>query len=56
MKASDKDCEDYARDCVRLAWQTNDEAIRTELLAMAREWMESALREPQAGKPKATLG
>jgi hypothetical protein len=31
--------EQYARDCVRLAWQTQDQAIRAQLLEMARNWM-----------------
>jgi hypothetical protein len=38
MPGSDKDCEEYARDCVRLAEQPNTPPeIRDQLLIMARD-------------------
>jgi hypothetical protein len=41
--ATDKEMEQYARDCIKLA--TDDPAIREPLLKMAREWMEIARAE-----------
>jgi hypothetical protein len=43
--AIDKELEEYARDCIRLAGMTDDPAIREPLLKMAREWMEAARAE-----------
>ena len=43
--ATDKEMEQYARDCIRLAGMTDDPAIREPLLKMAREWMEIARAE-----------
>ena len=45
--ATDKEMEQYARDCIRLAGMTDDPAIREPLLKMAREWMEIARGEQQ---------
>jgi hypothetical protein len=46
MPGSDKDCEEYARDCVRLAEQPNTPPeIRDQLLIMARDWMQVAVNE-----------
>ena len=45
---SDKDMEDYARECVRLAHVTSDAQIREQLLEMAREWMAAAMREEKS--------
>jgi hypothetical protein len=45
--ATDKELEQYARDCVRLAGLTDDPTIREPLLKMAREWMEIARAEQQ---------
>ena len=45
--ATDKEMEQYARDCIRLAGMTDDPAIREPLLKMAREWMEIARAEQQ---------
>jgi hypothetical protein len=42
---SDKDMEDYARECVWLAHVTSDPQIREQLFEMAREWMAAAMRE-----------
>jgi hypothetical protein len=43
--ASDKEMEEYARDCVRLAQLADDQQVREQLLQMAREWMAAAMRE-----------
>jgi hypothetical protein len=43
--ATDKELEQYAHDCIRLAGMTDDPAIREPLLKMAREWMEVARAE-----------
>jgi hypothetical protein len=45
--ATDKELEQYARDCIRLAGMTDDPTIREPLLKMAREWMEVARAEQQ---------
>jgi hypothetical protein len=47
--ATDKELEQYAHDCIRLAGMTDDPAIREPLLKMAREWMEVARAEQQLG-------
>jgi hypothetical protein len=49
---SDKNMEDYARDCVRLAQVVNDPVIRERLLQMAREWMAAVMHEEKAPEPK----
>jgi hypothetical protein len=46
--ATDKELEQYAHDCIRLADMTDDPAIREPLLKMAREWMEVARAEQQS--------
>ena len=43
--APDKELEDYARDCVRLAQLTDIPEIHERLLQMAREWMAAAMDE-----------
>jgi hypothetical protein len=50
MTLSDKDYEDYARDCVRLANLTTDQKIHDGLTQMAREWMAEATHEKKAPK------
>ena len=45
MTVSDKDLEDYARDCVRLARLARDPTIRDRLMQMARDWMAEATHE-----------
>jgi hypothetical protein len=53
--ATDKDCVDYARDCVRLAGMAGDPEVRDGLLQLAREWMAAAMHEekaPGARSPK----
>jgi hypothetical protein len=46
MAKTDKELEEYARDCVRLAGMTDDPSIREPLLKMAREWLEAAAAQP----------
>ena len=54
--ATDKEMEQYARDCIRLAGMTDDPAIREPLLKMAREWMEIARAEqPRVNGAKTSL-
>ena len=51
---TDKECMEYARECVRLAGLTDDQQIRDQLLNMAREWMGAAMMhegEPTAPDP-----
>jgi hypothetical protein len=43
--ASDKQCEDYARECATIAGLTNDKAVRDQMLKMACRWMEAAAHE-----------
>jgi hypothetical protein len=50
MTVSDKDLEDYARDCVRLARLARDPTIRDRLMQMARDWMAEATHESKAAE------
>jgi hypothetical protein len=43
--ATDEECVDYARECVRLAGLANDQELREQLLQMARNWMAEAMHE-----------
>jgi hypothetical protein len=43
--ASDKECEDYARECAMIAGLTNDKEVRDQMLKMACHWMETAAHE-----------
>jgi hypothetical protein len=46
MSDTTKDCEEYARDCERLAAQPNTPPeIRDTLLIMARDWRQIAIDE-----------
>jgi hypothetical protein len=45
--ATDKELEQYAHDCIRLAGMTDDPSIREPWLKMARDWMEVARAEQQ---------
>jgi hypothetical protein len=45
--ATDKELEQYAQDCIRLAGMTDDPSIREPLLKMARDWLEVARAEQQ---------
>jgi hypothetical protein len=55
MTASDKDCEDYARECVRLANLSADETMRERLMQMAREWMAMVMHEAKVPRPKVLI-
>jgi hypothetical protein len=44
--ATDQECMDYARECVRLAELTKDSELRGHLLNLAREWM-ATVQEPK---------
>ena len=41
--ATDKECVDNARECVRLAQLTTDQEVRDRLLNIARRWMDAAI-------------
>jgi hypothetical protein len=58
---SEKDFENYARDCVRLAEQVDSPELREKLFLQAREWMQAAMAEederaPYAGRPSERSG
>ena len=46
--ATDNECLDYARECVRLAGIANDPELRQHLIQLAREWMVLAAKEVTA--------
>jgi hypothetical protein len=48
---TDKECMEYARECVRLAGLTDHQQIRDQLLNMAREWMGAAMHEGEPTAP-----
>jgi hypothetical protein len=51
--ATDQECMDYARECVRLAGLTKDDPeLRDHLLSLAREWMATAMSERKVLEPK----
>ena len=52
VMVTDKECEHYARECVRLAELTKDPQLRDQLLNMAREWMALAMHENEMPKPE----
>ena len=41
----DHECEDYARECVRLAGLAENSELREQLIDMARECMAAAMHE-----------
>jgi hypothetical protein len=43
--ATESECIEYARECVRLAGLTDDPDIRDRLLEIARDWMAAAMGE-----------
>jgi hypothetical protein len=45
IMASNKECVDHARECVRLAGLAQDPELRERLLNIAREWMATAMHE-----------
>jgi NADH:ubiquinone oxidoreductase subunit D len=52
--ATDKECVDYARECVRLAEMANDPQIRQQLLQLADDWM--AIAKNKKGDKASDLG
>ena len=54
--ASDKEMEEYARECVRLAQLADDQQVREQLLQMAREWMAAAMREEKRPRYRSRRG
>ena len=49
--ATESECIEYARECVRLAGLTDDPDIRDRLLEIARDWMATAMGEDEAAAP-----
>jgi hypothetical protein len=43
--ATDEQCVNYARECVRLAGLATDKELREQLLQMALNWMAEAMHE-----------
>jgi hypothetical protein len=54
MTTPEKDCESYARECVRLSELTEDPRLQTALMQMAREWMAAAIEEDGTRKTSTT--
>jgi hypothetical protein len=50
--ATDRECLDFARECVRLAAMTSDQDMQGHLLTLARQWMDR--RQPQRHDGRAT--
>ena len=43
--ASDEECVSCARECMRLAELTDEQTIREQLIALARDWMAAATHD-----------
>ena len=43
----DEKCMAHARECVRLAGLTDDQEVRDQLIAMARDWIVAARKEEE---------
>jgi hypothetical protein len=43
--ATDEECMGHARESVRLAGLTDDQEIRDQLFALARDWMAAAMHD-----------
>jgi len=56
IMASDREMEEYARECVRLAQLADDQQVREQLLQMAREWMAAAMREEKRPRYRSRSG
>ena len=52
---SDREMEDFARECVHLANLTADPRMRERLFQMAREWMAMAMHEKKVPEPQFSL-
>jgi hypothetical protein len=55
VMTSDREMEDFARECVQLANLTADPQMREPLFQMAREWMVVAMHEQKVSEPKLSL-
>ena len=55
VKVTDRECVDFARDCVRLAQSADTPELRERLLQIAREWMAGAMHEDKSPEPKSPL-
>ena len=53
--ATDNECLDYARECVRLAELTRDSELRDHLLKLGREWMAKAMHAGSAPEQNRVL-
>jgi hypothetical protein len=53
--SANKDCVDYARECIRLATSATDPDIRNQLLQMASDWM-APNREPSPKDQRTARG
>ena len=51
-ETTDRECVEFARECVRLARLVQDLEVREQLIDMAREWMAAAMREVAGGPRK----
>jgi hypothetical protein len=52
----DRECDSWARECVRLAGLADDPETREQLLNMAREWIAVVMQENELPDPKPLLG
>jgi len=52
----DRDCVEYARECVRLAGLAENADMREHFLQLAREWMALAMNERGIPQPKNAVG
>jgi hypothetical protein len=48
MSSGQKQYEEFARDCVRLAGQADSPELREKLLNLTREWMHAVIDEEDA--------
>jgi hypothetical protein len=48
----DEKCMAHARECVRLAGLTDDQEVRDQLIALARDWIVAAMRKKKKKKKK----
>ena len=54
--ASDREMEDFARECVDLANLTADPKLRERLFQMAREWVEIAMHPSETARTEIDVG
>src|SRR6266566_9109085 len=51
----DEKCMAHARECVRLAGLTDDQEVRDQLIALARDWIVAARKEEDDDDSKVLL-